>query len=210
MAWQSRHQASSGECAAASTRRRFCAPVLEGLESSAPSTCMHVFASSATRGGPGGARDLCQSSRQAFTFFPGRACTLSALVGRTAGSQCPLPNSWPGDDQTVRRPRRLCYLARLGDGLTFASVASVSPLLGQACFSEWSLMASVPGFSSIPLIFCPFRSPSLCFCSLPRAQRPVLHDFRSSDQELTLQQPRCAIRGYCKGLFSFKRPAQTC
>ncbi len=46
-----------------------------------------------------------------------------------------------------------------------------------------------------PLIFCPFRSPSLCFCSLPRAQRPVLHDFRSSDQELTLQQPRCAIRG---------------
>src|SRR5439155_19997482 len=87
------------------------------------------------------------------------------------------------------------YLAWRGSGLTFASVASVFPLLGQACFSAWSLLASFPGSSSIPLIFCPFRSPSLCFCSLPRAQRPVLHDFRSSDQELTLQQPRCAIRG---------------
>ena len=56
-------------------------------------------------------------------------------------------------------------------------------LLGQVCFSEWSLMAFFPGFSSMLLIFCPFRSPSLWFCHLSRAQRPVLNDFRSSDQD---------------------------
>ena len=37
----------------------------------------------------------------------------------------------------------------------------MSLLLGQLCFSEWSLVASFPGFSSLLLIFCPFRSPSL-------------------------------------------------
>ncbi len=79
--------------------------------------------------------------------------------------------------------------------MNLASVASVSSLLGQACFSEWGLMASFPGFFSLPLIFCPFRSLSLCFCSLLQAQRPVLHGFRSPDQGLALQQPRCAIRG---------------
>jgi hypothetical protein len=114
---------------------------------------------------------------------------------RTAGSQCAPLNGWSGDDQTVRRPRRLCHLARLGDGLNLASVASVSSLLGQACFSEWDLMTSFPGFFSLPLIFCPFRSLSLCFCYLLQAQRPVLHGFRSPDRGLALQQPRCAIRG---------------
>src|SRR5260370_4453101 len=42
-----------------------------------------------------------------------------------------------------------------------ASSATVSLLLGQLCFSEWSLVASFPGFSSLLLIFCPLRSPSL-------------------------------------------------
>jgi hypothetical protein len=35
-----------------------------------------------------------------------------------AGSQCASPNSGPGDHPTVRRPPRLCHLARFGDGLT--------------------------------------------------------------------------------------------
>ena len=43
-------------------------------------------------------------------------------------------------------------------------------------------MASFPDWSSILPIFCPFCSPSRCFCHLSPVQRPVLHDFRSSDQ----------------------------
>jgi hypothetical protein len=62
-------------------------------------------------------------------------------------------------------------------------------------------MASFPGFFSFPLIFCTFGSLSLCFCSLFQAQRPVLYGFRSPDQGLALQQPRCAIRGLCLQLF---------
>ncbi len=56
-------------------------------------------------------------------------------------------------------------------------------------------MTSFPGCSSIPLICCPFRSPSPCFYHLQRAGRPVRRGFRSPDQRLALQQPRCAIRG---------------
>src|SRR2546421_2468890 len=55
-------------------------------------------------------------------------------------------------------------------------------LLGQACFSEWRLMASFPGCSSILPLFCLFCSPSRWFCHLSRAERPVLNSFRSSDQ----------------------------
>src|SRR5216117_1585821 len=43
-------------------------------------------------------------------------------------------------------------------------------------------MASFPDWSSILPIFCPFCSPSRCFCHLSPVQRPVLHGFRSSDQ----------------------------
>jgi hypothetical protein len=42
----------------------------------------------------------------------------STLVARAAGSQCASPHGWPGDDPTVRRPRRLCDFARFGNGLT--------------------------------------------------------------------------------------------
>src|SRR5439155_4704449 len=57
------------------------------------------------------------------------------------------------------------------------------PLLGQAGFSEWSLLASFPGSFSILPIFCPFCSPFHCFCHLLRVQHPILHDFRSSVQD---------------------------
>src|SRR5947208_3055532 len=46
------------------------------------------------------------------------ACPCSPLVGRAVRSQRTSLNSESGDDQTVRRPRRLCHLARFGHGLT--------------------------------------------------------------------------------------------
>ncbi len=65
---------------------------------------------------------------------------------------------------------------------TVSTVVGFS-LLGQACFSEWNLVAF---FLAVPLFLpssAPFYSPSLCFCFLSQDQRPVLRDFRSSDQE---------------------------
>src|SRR5712692_555050 len=56
-------------------------------------------------------------------------------------------------------------------------------LLGQACFSGWSLIVSFSGCSSILPLFCLFDSLSRCFCHLSRAGRPVLNDFRSLDQD---------------------------
>src|SRR5438094_9417504 len=60
-------------------------------------------------------------------------------------------------------------------------------------------MASIPDFPSFLHIFSPFRPPSFCFSHLSGAPRLILHDCCPPDQELTLQQPRCAIRGYCLG-----------
>src|SRR5229473_2693441 len=56
-------------------------------------------------------------------------------------------------------------------------------LLGQACFSGWSLIVTFSGCSSILPLFCLFDSLSRCFCHLSRAGRPVLNDFRSLDQD---------------------------
>src|SRR5712692_8422501 len=56
-------------------------------------------------------------------------------------------------------------------------------LLGQACFSGWSLIVSFSGCSSILPLFCLFDSLSRCFCHLSRAGRPVLNDLRSLDQD---------------------------
>jgi len=72
-------------------------------------------------------------------------------------------------------------------------------------------MASFPGGSSISLIFCSFRLSSLCFCHLSEVGRPVPRGFRPPDEELALQQPRCAIRGlilmaYSMGIPNEKRP----
>jgi len=58
-------------------------------------------------------------------------------------------------------------------------------------------MASIPDFPSFLHIFSPFRPPSFCFSHLSGAPRLILHDCCPPDQELTLQQPRCAIRGIC-------------
>src|SRR5436305_4089773 len=57
-------------------------------------------------------------------------------------------------------------------------------------------MASIADFPSFLHIFSPFRPPSFCFSHLSGAPRLILHDCCPPDQELTLQQPRCAIRGH--------------
>jgi len=46
---------------------------------------------------------------------------LSPLLGSAAGTQCPSPNGWPGDNPPLWRPHMLCHLARFSDGLNFTA-----------------------------------------------------------------------------------------
>ena len=121
---------------------------------------------------------------------------------------CPLSNGWSGDDQAVRRPARLCHLTRQGSGLTWPTTCLGVLPLGQACFSERSLLASFPGCVAFPLLFCPVRAFSPCFCHLFHTQRSVQHSFRSPAKRLTLRQSRCAIRG-CYRPQSARTPSGT-
>lgn len=83
-------------------------------------TPARLYAARATpthRGEPAASRRSLVTQRRSDPF-PRAACPCSPLVGRAVRSQRTSPNSESGDDQTVRRPRRLCHLTRVGDGLT--------------------------------------------------------------------------------------------
>src|SRR5947209_2147423 len=101
------------------------------------------------RQGRGRTSHLCQPHRQIGAPFACPTCPLSAFVGRATGSQCASPHGWTGDDQTVRHPRRLCPLARFGDGLT----RSCQPLgsffsdkLASPRGASWPLFLAIPHF----------------------------------------------------------------
>ncbi len=77
-----------------------------------------------------------------------------------AGSQRSSFNCWTRHHQTVRRPSRLCHLARVGDGLTPPLPTTRSLLLGPLCRSEWPLLACFPGFSSSSPFLAPHPADS--------------------------------------------------
>src|SRR5579871_89390 len=114
---QGNAQTTPGEHPASSSLGRFCSAPLARLAPTTPAACLLASASPAP-GGPDGA-----NSREYRHFFlsddlSGQASALPLIMGRAAGSQCPRPNGWPGDDPTVRRPRSLCPFSRPGDSLT--------------------------------------------------------------------------------------------
>ncbi len=91
-----------------------------GLEPQKAPTRLYAAPATPThRGEPAAPRRSLAMHSGSDPFSPA-ASTLSPLVGRAARSQCASPNSGPADDQTVRRPGRLCHLARFGDGLTLS------------------------------------------------------------------------------------------
>src|SRR6266566_4595560 len=101
-------------------------------------------------------------SRRSFALPRGRdpfsraACPLSPLVGRAARSQCACSNGWPGHDQALRHPRKLCRLARFGDSLTqpglprcsFSSDRFASP-----SGASWPFFLAFPRCSSSSALF---------------------------------------------------------
>src|SRR5258708_6190584 len=117
-------------------------------EPEASSAGVHPSAASPTCAGADGIWHFSQSTSLACAPVPHAAGALSSRLAGALRSQR-ASKSESGDDQTVRHLGSVCHLARTGNGLTPFCQPLGIPLLGQACFSEWSLMAFFSGCSSI-------------------------------------------------------------
>jgi hypothetical protein len=115
MEWERHSKAAPGERPPASLTGWFCPAALAGLEPTrTPERLSAARATPTDRG-------KSASSRRHFATYSGcdpvpRA--LSPLMARAARSQCAAFRSFPGHDQAVWHPGKLCSLARVGDGLT--------------------------------------------------------------------------------------------
>ena len=89
-----------------------------GLESQRTSARLYATCAAPTHRGEPAASRCTFVTQPRSDPVPRAAGPCSPLVGRALRSQRTSPNSESGDDQTVRRPRRLCHLARFGDGVT--------------------------------------------------------------------------------------------
>ena len=81
------------------------------------------------RRGTGRIREFCLPTSLAGVPLPSRASTFPSQLARTLRSQCAPSNGEPGNHPPVRRPERLCGLARFGDNVTFVSRGLDSDLL---------------------------------------------------------------------------------
>lgn len=107
---------------------------------------MHSIVAPSMRQGRGRTSHHGSPRCQACASFPCPTCSLSAFVGREAGSPCAFPHGWTSDDPTVRRPRTLCRLARLGDGWNLTAIAS-------AFFPRTGLLLRVETRAPLFLVF---------------------------------------------------------
>src|SRR5258708_6225323 len=148
MAGQRYRETAPGQSPLASSGRWSGSCALERLEPEASSAGVHPSAASPTCAGADGIWHFCQSTSLACAPVPHAAGAVSSRLAGALRSQRAY-KSESGDDQTVRHLGSVCHLARTGNGLTPFCQPLGIPLLGQACFSEWSLMAFFSGCSSI-------------------------------------------------------------
>src|SRR5947199_65305 len=90
----------------------------------------------------------------------------------------------PGGPALASAPDGFCSAAATRDWRRLNLVLTTGgfPLLEEASFSAWNLVAFFPDCSSILALFRLFSSLSSCFCHLWWPGRPALSNFRSSDQ----------------------------
>jgi hypothetical protein len=113
-----RQSRSPRERPSPSPRRRACFSPLARLAPERTPTRLYAARARPTHRGEPAASHRSFATHSGSDPFPLAASPRSPLVGRTARSQRSHPNSEPDDDQTVRRPRKLCHCARFGGGLT--------------------------------------------------------------------------------------------
>ena len=195
MEWRHHQEATPGEREARirlwSGMRRCGYARLEPQTVSAPLSAGR--ATSTHRGEPGVTRRFAR--HRAGHPVPRAASAYAPFLGRATRSERACPNREPGDDQSVRRPRVLCHLARSGEGVTLSgqlwdtlfSDKRASPA-GDAC-------ASFPAWFSLLPFFCLFCSLSRWFSPLSRTHRLDLCAFPSPDQDELFHTPVVPLVG---------------
>ena len=182
MAGASDCQAAPGELAAASARGPLGSSVLERLEPPTAPPRLHAVVASPTPRSADRTGSLGQPSGLACTSFSCPAGALPPLVGRAAGSQCPCPNGWSDNDQTLRRPGKLCHFARFGHGVNATQPASrVSASRSGVLLRVASHGLFAWFFRCVARVRLVLRSLPL-FCHPTTARHPALQGFRSPDQ----------------------------
>src|SRR5579884_2392742 len=110
-------EAAPGQRTLASAPGGCCPAALARLEPENPSACLYP-----ARAPPASGNESVTTRRFATRSVrhpvARTTCAVSSLVARATGSQCSRIHRWASDDPGVRRPGRLCRLARVGDGLT--------------------------------------------------------------------------------------------
>jgi hypothetical protein len=117
---RSNHEGASHQCPASSSPGWSRTFALAGLEPERTPARLYAARATPTHRGELVATPCSFATRSCTDPFPPPAGPRSPLVGRAAGSQHTSSHSQSGDDQTVRCPRRLCHLARFGDGVTLS------------------------------------------------------------------------------------------
>ena len=118
MEWRRDREAPPGQRAAASAPGGSRTAALVRLEPQrTPARLSAAGATPTHRGGPAAARRRFARHR-GRDLLPCAARAFAPLLGCAVGSQCASGNSRPRHDQAVRCSRRLCLLARFGNGVT--------------------------------------------------------------------------------------------
>jgi hypothetical protein len=146
VAGQSNGEAASGQCVVASPQHWIGSRAVARLEPKTASSGLHAPASTTA----GDSADRARSFRllTSCVSVSCTACPFSSGLARAACSQRTHPNSKSGDDPSVWDPRRRCSLPGSSDNITRLD-SHWGSLLGQACFSERSLMTFFPDNPSI-------------------------------------------------------------
>lgn len=148
MEWQHNSKAAPGKPAVASAPDWFYPVALALLPPESAPARLHAARAAPTRRGESVTSHRHFATSSGSDPLPCTARAFAALVGRALRVQRARPDSGPGDDQIVRRPRRLCYLTPFGNSVAERFPATGFLLLGHHRCSEWPLMALFPGFSS--------------------------------------------------------------
>lgn len=127
--------------------------------------------------------------------FPVRSAPIIASRGKNGWRAMPvsLPLTGPPSSSSAsQKPSPLSSVCRRRKE---ALAASGCPLLGRAHLSAWHLRAFFPGFPSVPLLCCSFRSKFRYFCQPTGSPRPARHALPLQGHDSRFSPSRCAIRG---------------
>src|SRR6266849_8378213 len=127
--------------------------------------------------------------------FPARSAPIIAFRGKNGWRAMPVPLPLTDPPSSSSASQQSSPLSSVCRRRKEALAASGCSLLGQAHLSEWCLMAFFPGFPSVPLICCSFRSKFRRFCQVTGAPCPALHTLPLPGHDSRFPSARCAIRG---------------